>query len=327
MKKRSIAFVLIIILLLGGCAVRTGEEPIDIATEPETEMAQSGEFSFADLENLEFLFASGAGSWGTLLYVKNDGSFAGTYTDYDAVTAADYQNGMITLSEFNGQFTKPEKVNDYTYSVKIDEINYKEEPGKEEIVDDVLYCYSGAHGLNDAENILIYLPGAPLAELPEDFRSWIGYSDLSKTEERELPFYALNNEKEQFGFTSRNIIESLQQIIASAEEDAALLEDSIINDDLTQAGLNEKSYEIYNTWDMAMNNVCYFLNWSKNADTMERLTKEQSEWRDKKEKAVSDAAAEFEGGSMSAMAANLKAAEMTKERVYELMKLFDKEGE
>ena len=41
----------------------------------------------------------------------------------------------------------------------------------------------------------------------------------------------------------------------------------------------------------------------------------------KKEQAVKDAGAEFEGGSMQPLVMNLEGARLTKERVYELLKL------
>ncbi|HIX52345.1 MAG TPA: DUF1311 domain-containing protein, partial [Candidatus Lachnoclostridium stercoripullorum] len=43
--------------------------------------AEETEFSFDDLQDLEFIFSSGAGAWGTTLQVRWDGSFAGTYSD------------------------------------------------------------------------------------------------------------------------------------------------------------------------------------------------------------------------------------------------------
>ena len=50
-------------------------------------------------------------------------------------------------------------------------MDYEKEPGTEEIIDGILYRYSDVYGLEDAEDILIYLPGAPLEKLPQEFRS------------------------------------------------------------------------------------------------------------------------------------------------------------
>ena len=48
--------------------------------------------------------------------------------------------------------------------------------------------YSEPYGLDNAENILFYIEGAPIAELPEGYRSWVGYLDLANLQETSLPF-------------------------------------------------------------------------------------------------------------------------------------------
>ena len=130
-----------------------------------------------------------------MLVIRGDGSFSGEYFDSDMGAIGDgYPVGTAYLCDFSGKFTKPVKVNEYTYSMEIAEIEYEQETGTEEIRDEMLYRYTDPYGLSGAKNILIYLPGAPLSELPEEFRSWIGHYDLADTEDAALTFYALNNE-------------------------------------------------------------------------------------------------------------------------------------
>lgn len=107
--------------------------------------------------------------------------------------------------------------------MEIARMDYEKEPGTEEIIDGILYRYSDVYGLEDAEDILIYLPGAPLEKLPQEFRSWIGYYELSGDSGMELPFYALNNESQQEGFVGIDLRERL----SDTEEQAALLEQQI----------------------------------------------------------------------------------------------------
>ena len=57
---------------------------------------------------------------------------------------------------------------------------------------------SQSPGLEDTEELLIYLPGAPTAELPEGFLGWVMGSD--DTAEEELPFYGLYSEARLAGF-------------------------------------------------------------------------------------------------------------------------------
>ncbi len=119
------------------------------------------EFSYADLSEQEFWFASGAGGWATLLYVNEDGSFYGTYRDGDV--------GTTYLCEFEGQFSEPVKIDDDTWSTKIVSLRQKEETGKEELKDDTRYVYSAPYGLEHAEEICIYLPGTSTEKFTEDF--------------------------------------------------------------------------------------------------------------------------------------------------------------
>ena len=45
---------------------------------------------------------------------------------------------------------------------------------------------------------MIYLPGAPLGELPQEFRGWVDHGDQGEA----LLSYALNNEAHQQGFSA-----------------------------------------------------------------------------------------------------------------------------
>ena len=299
--------------------------------EDETNTVQEEElyedddvFSFADFHNLEFWFTSGHGGWATIITINEDGSFSGEFFDGDlGVTGEEYPNGTMYQSDFTGQFTRPVKVNDYTYSMQIGELDYAEEFGKEEIIDGMLYCYTDAYGIERSEEFLIYLPGAPLAELPEEFRSWVGYYDLSYTTETELPFYALNNEPEQYGFYSFDIIEHIKESIASSERYTASLENSITDGSLDQTEINNRTREIYDEWDYVLNDLWEVLKRIKEEEEMNSLTAAEREWIDYKERTVAEAGEGLEGSDIQEMIMNQKAAELTKNRVYELMGLLD----
>lgn len=164
--------------------------------------AQNGYDLFKELSAYQFVFASGAGAWQTTLNIYEDGSFSGYYSDSDmGVTGEDYPNGTVSECTFNGKFTAPVKINDYTYSTTIENINYEKEVGDEEIIDGIKYTYTEPYGLNDAKEIYIYTPKAPLKELPEDFRGWVGFYNLSDADEY-LPFYGLYNAESGYGFSS-----------------------------------------------------------------------------------------------------------------------------
>lgn len=341
MRKKIIAIILAAAMMLSVCSCGSNVlEKTDDIEQTEAEIIQELEslaekeeqtetvqndgntFSFADFQYLMFRFCSGAGGWATEMFIRADGSFAGEYFDGELGSSGEGYNATTYLCHFNGQFTQPVKVNDYTYSMQISRLNYEEEVGREEIIDGMRYCYTDVYGLEDAEDILIYLPGAPLEELSQEFRSWVGYYDLSYTEDTELSFYALNSGVQQYGFTSFNIVENLKENIAYAEERAAITEDSIRNDPLTQLEYNEKSQELYEIWDSVLNSVWGILMLTQDTETTNMLIEEEREWIAWKEQVVAEAGADYEGGSMQPMIMNQKAAEMTKARVYELMEVF-----
>lgn len=299
----------------------TGSDKSD-TVEPAIDSAT---LSFTEFKNLTFWFASGAGGWATLLSIHSDGTFAGEYLDNDmGAYDESHPNGTAYQCIFDGQFSQPIKVNDYTYSMQILSINYAKEPDTNEIKDGTLYYYTTPYGLDEAETLLIYLPGAPLAELPEGYRSWVGYYYLENTTDTELPFYGLYNEAAAEGFSSYSEWESLKYNVEYIEEQAAIIEDALVNDGtLSQGDLNVKSGELYELWDSMLNRIWKALKRVNDADTMRALTDEQLKWIAEKEQAVQEAGAEVEGGSLYPLITNTIAADLTKARVYELLALLE----
>ena len=135
--------------------------------------------------------ARGAGA--RCCYVRPDGSFSGTFGDTTWEEYGGSTRAVLLCSEFTGQFTEPVRVNDYTYSVRIARIDYERAVGEEAFADGFHYYYTEPRGLEDTEELLIYLPGAPLGELPQEFRGWVDHGDQGEA----LLSYALNNEAHQ----------------------------------------------------------------------------------------------------------------------------------
>lgn len=339
MKKRMLLLFLVVGMIAAGCGkeemsetpeIQSSEkadtESEEIEDEAETtreEAVESEEeiLSFSEFENLEFYFASGAGGWRTVMQIKEDGSFSGQYSDSDMGSSGDeYPNGTYYFCAFEGKFTQPVKVNDYTYSMEIEEISLANEAGTEEIIDDTLYSYSEPYGLDGAEEVLIYLPGAPTTELPAEYMSWVR-NDMENPDVTQLPFYGLYNVTEQNGFSSYDISGRIDDMMAATEEWALTVRASLENDGLTQADMNEKSKELYDIWDAALNTLWTELKEQLPEDEFQVLLDDQRLWIADKEQAVKDAGAEVEGGSLYPLVVNMKAAEMTEERVYELYEL------
>jgi uncharacterized protein YecT (DUF1311 family) len=331
MKKRLFILLIAIGLLAAGCG-KTEKEEIQIIPEETMEETisqeeiivekETSEFLFKDLEDHQFCFSSGAGGWRTFLNIDADGHFDGAYSDSEMGSVGEgYPNGTYYYCEFVGKFTEPVKVNDYTYSVEIEELSTIKEADTKEIIDGVLYEYCMPFGIDGAEELLIYLPGAPTSELPEAYMDWVRFS-MEDPEAETLPFYGLYNVKEQNGFSSYDTGAHVEEDIALLEEWAKTLKDLLENEDLTQAEMNEASSELYATWDSALNILWNELKEELPDDEFSKLLDEQREWIKAKEDAVVKAGAEYEGGSMYSLVVNMEAADITEKRVNELYEMY-----
>lgn len=340
MKKMLLITFLTICMVMTGCGKKEVNEveKVQISEESESEKNikntdnesnenyEESEFDFETLKDVEFYFASGAGGWRTFLNIKKDGSFSGVFSDSDiGSTGEGYPNGTYYYCKFNGKFTEAVKVNDYTYSMKIEEISCVNEPETSEIIDGILYYYATPYGMEGAEEVLIYLPGAPIAELPEEYLNWVR-NDMVDPDAVELSFYGLYNVTEQNGFSSYDTSGRIDDMMASTEEWALTIRASLEHDTLTQADMNVKAMELYENWDAALNTLWSELKERLSEDEFNVLLEEQRVWIADKEAAVKEAGKEVEGGSLYALVVNMKAAEITEARVYELYEML-KENE
>ena len=324
--KRMI-LLLLLAVVLAGCGGKQQEtlpsfepaaEPSATAAMQPTEASQpEGTFSFEELEYLEFHFNSGAGAWGTVLVIRPDGSFFGTFQDTDMGSGEnpEYPNGVIYNTDFSGAFAQPEWLNEYSCSLKILDIRYEKEPGTSEIRDGILYQYDTAYGLTETEALILYLPGTPIPELPEEYMPWSGLYGHQGTE---LPHYGLYNPGLQTGFYSTNILDTIRFSVQHAEEVAAEV-DTWLEEAYTQADMNYAAQQKYLVWDEALNQLWQDLKSILREEEMQQLTKEELAWIEEKEAAALEAAAENEGGSIYPTIYYGTLADLTKERVYELL--------
>lgn len=294
------------------------QEPSD---DPAAAQPAAADPLFSQLKDLEFYFASGAGGWRTVLHIDGSGGFSGAYSDSDmGGSGEDGIWGIQYRCDFTGQFTQPVRVNDYTYSVRIDEIAYEKEAGTEEVIDGTHYYYTDPYGLEDAEDILIYLPGAPLGQLPQEFRSWVGYSENTRDE---LPFYALNNAVHQQGFSSYDRLESIRDSLEWMEDSAASIKTELTGGTLTQAEQEEWADSLAELWGGALDDLWGCLEQRLDPAELEPLAAKQAAWISWKDEQVTQAGAGPHEGCTQAAVEDMAAAELTRDRVYELLDWLD----
>ena len=162
------------------------DEIIDFSLEDQVDDSLQPDYYLENIERIKedgffssvpshYDFCSGAGAWGTEINIEDDGTFVGLYVDSDAGGATDsYPAVTRYYCEFKGKFSEPQPTdNMFIYSTKLEYIDIKDTVGTSEILDDgALYVYSEPYGLEDADELLIYLPGAPISEMSDDCISW-----------------------------------------------------------------------------------------------------------------------------------------------------------
>ncbi len=173
-------------------------EEMDVVEE-ETKVVEAETELFAMLPD-EFYFSSGAGGWGTELFLEDDGTFYGQHHDSDMGSIGEgYPNGTRYVCNFVGKFTEPRQISEYTYSATIEYMNIERE-GEEYIEDGFRYIVSGPYGLDNAGEIRFYLYGTPRAELPEGFLSWMQGTDMGPDYLNCFGIYNVNEETAFSGY-------------------------------------------------------------------------------------------------------------------------------
>lgn len=157
-------------------------------------------FDLSALRNVGFTYASGVGAWMTDLRIAEDGTFWGGYHDSEmGDSGEEYPNGTVYGCLFAGQLSVAEAVNEYTRLLKIDSIMPDEGQLPEHIEEGIRYITTGPVGLEDTAELMLYLPGAPLAELPEGFVTWTRLQGLPEETET-LPCFGIYNAAQDAGF-------------------------------------------------------------------------------------------------------------------------------
>lgn len=162
-----------------------------VLTEPVLLKAKKDANIFNQIPK-DFSFSSGAGGWGTDITINNDGTFTGEYHDSEG-------SNTVYICKFNGKFSTPTKVNEYTYSMDLEFLNTEGKVNDYYYENGIKYIYSTPYGFDNANKFYIYLPGAPVANLPNEFLGWSFINtDIRKT----LPngFYGIYNFDGKEGF-------------------------------------------------------------------------------------------------------------------------------
>lgn len=190
----------------GDVTDETGEKIIQgsaVSSEDDTddEDAASGDFSFADVADKQFIFCSGAGGWHTSVSIDEDGYYEGLFIDSDmGDTGEGYPNGTQYYCQFEGHFTEPVKVNDYKYEFEIESMDIHKPAKNESIEDGVKTIFADPYGMEDSKKFCIFLPGTPTKEIPNEILGWLPWLD-SNDKNTAIDCYVIGNLDKQYGFS------------------------------------------------------------------------------------------------------------------------------
>lgn len=170
--------------------------------------AQTGQAPVMDILKQvpeQFVFSSGAGAWATELNLSDDGTFTGMYHDSNMGQEIDqYPGGVVYICEFAGAFTDFQKVDDYTYRMKLGSLTYKNAGETEwDGEEGEHYIPSEAYGISGGDEFRLYLQGHPTVSLPQKFldctQMYMGVWGDEELPER-LSIYGIYNVSQEQGF-------------------------------------------------------------------------------------------------------------------------------
>ncbi len=129
-------------------------------------------------------------------------------------------------------------------------------------------------------------------------------------------------EKTSASTSSQKTSADIQNELAQIDEEASVIDARLQNENLTQNEMNQLTAQVYKLWDDKLNSMWSYLSDTLDSSTMKTLKEEENTWIKKKDSQVKEAGKEAAGGSMQPMLENTKAAELTRDRVYELAKYY-----
>lgn len=291
------------------------QESTNSAPEIETPIA----LTFADLSERQFEFSSGAGAWAESFTIEKDGYFTGSFHDTDMGGIGEgYAYGTIYSSSYSGYFTDLTQINDYTYTMKLADISYKEPIDTVEIIDELRYIYTDSYCLGDTDTFTIYLPGTPWDELSEEVRTWLFMVNQS---ESELTMIAIVDEINEYGIYSYDRQEPLEE--AQMTFDSYKISYDYYGEKLSAADTTlemvEYSGTMYELSDECLNYIWNLVRYNVDENDFDEILAEQRAWILEKEAKAKEISAEYAGGSFAAVSYNDTLATLTMERCEELI--------
>lgn len=326
MKKRFLALALITTMIFSfvGCGNKdtTDKDNINIkdnVVDSSDNNSNSDEDInlFSTLSKYSYSFSSGAGGWSTELYIEKNGDFHGMYHDSEmGAIGDDYPDGEYYFSSFSGTFTGISKIDDLTYELTYDEINYKNEVGTTEIIDGMKYIYSEAYGLAPGTTFKVYLPGTEVSTLSEEVMSWVHF-DIGDAKTLETPVIENVDEMEAFSSWERLSAKEEAEMELSNYKTSYDYYNENLQNAMTTLDMSKAANSMYKAADDCLNSIWTIVKYSVSEDEFASILDEQRNWINEKEAKIKELSTD--SGSLGPVDASITAADMTFERCEKLI--------
>lgn len=142
------------------------------------------------LPQLNMTFSSGAGAWRTNITINGNGFFSGSYSDSDMGDATVY------VCDFDGKFNVVD-IGKHGITLKLADLDNNTSQSVW-YQNGVRYVGSYPYGLEECTHFILYIPGTPATQLPDEMKTWLHGAASSGT----LNCYALYNPAMGYAFVS-----------------------------------------------------------------------------------------------------------------------------
>ena len=326
MKKRFLALALITTMIFSfvGCGNKDTTDKDNInAKDNVVDSSDNNSDSdsdinlFSTLSKYSYSFSSGAGGWSTELYIEKNGDFHGMYHDSEmGAIGDDYPDGEYYFSSFSGTFTGISKIDDLTYELTYDEINYKNEVGTTEIIDGMKYIYSEAYGLSPGTTFKVYLPGTEVSTLSEEVMSWVHF-DIGDAKTLETPVIENVDEMEAFSSWERLSAKEEAEMELSSYKTSYDYYNENLQNAMTTLDMSKAANLMYKAADDCLNSIWTIVKYNVSEDEFASILDEQRNWINEKEAKIKELYTD--SGSLGPVDASITAADMTFERCEKLI--------
>ncbi len=130
------------------------------------------ELRFSDIPSCFRYWTYTMSSIWTEINIEKDGTFQGEYYSYVSMeTGPGYENGTKEGNHFEGKFSNPVQVDEYTYRIRIEYINTERDSDR--IINGTREITTSPEGISNTSDLYLYLPGTPISHMQSDMQFWV----------------------------------------------------------------------------------------------------------------------------------------------------------